>query len=81
MLLYCATRLSAPFTQVSGSARSVGCTRRSFGENVNVMCYLDDIYAYLKARADGALPRGRPEKREDKPEAATKNENTCFGRS
>jgi methanol metabolism-related c-type cytochrome len=53
----------------------------AFGENVNVMCYLDDIYVYLKARADGALPRGRPGKREDKPEAATKNEETCFGRS
>ena len=53
----------------------------AFGENVNVMCYLDDIYVYLKARADGALPRGRPGKREEKPAAATKNEETCFGRS
>jgi methanol metabolism-related c-type cytochrome len=53
----------------------------AFGENANVMCYLDDIYAYLKARSDGVLPRGRPAKREDKPEAATKNENTCFGGS
>jgi methanol metabolism-related c-type cytochrome len=53
----------------------------AFGENANVMCFLDDIYSYLKARADGALPRGRPAKREDKPEAATKSENTCFGRS
>ena len=53
----------------------------AFGENVNVMCYLDDIYSYLKARADGALARGRPAKREDKPEAATKNEDACFGRS
>ena len=24
------------------------------------MNYLDDIWAYLKARADGALGRGRP---------------------
>jgi methanol metabolism-related c-type cytochrome len=53
----------------------------AFGENANVMCYLDDIYVYLKARSDGALARGRPAKREDKPEGATKNENTCFGRS
>jgi methanol metabolism-related c-type cytochrome len=53
----------------------------AFGENANVMCYLDDIYSYLKARSDGVLARGRPAKREDKPEAATKNENTCFGRS
>jgi methanol metabolism-related c-type cytochrome len=53
----------------------------ALGENANVMCYLDDIYVYLKARSDGALPRGRPAKREDKPEAATKHENTCFGGS
>jgi hypothetical protein len=24
--------------------------------------YLDDIYGYLKARADGVLARGRPER-------------------
>ncbi|TIY04589.1 MAG: cytochrome C, partial [Mesorhizobium sp.] len=26
--------------------------------------YIDDIYAYLQARADGALGRGRPERLE-----------------
>ncbi len=31
-----------------------------FGEVEDVMYYLDDIYAYLKARADGMLDRGRP---------------------
>lgn len=51
----------------------------ALGDNVNVMCYIDDIYVYLKARAAGAIPRGRPQKHEDKPEAATKNENACFG--
>jgi methanol metabolism-related c-type cytochrome len=70
---------------VVNGKRSVNAAQQqvmpSFGENVNVMCYLDDIYVYLKARADGALPRGRPAKREDKPDAATKSENTCFGRS
>ncbi|MFT0860791.1 c-type cytochrome, methanol metabolism-related [Ancylobacter sp. G4_0304] len=52
----------------------------AFGENNNVMCYLDDIYIYLKARADGALDRVRPSKREDKTKAYTANENQCFGR-
>jgi methanol metabolism-related c-type cytochrome len=33
-----------------------------FGEVEDVMLYLDDIYAYLKARSDGALDRGRPER-------------------
>ena len=31
-----------------------------FGEVEDVVAYLDNIWAYLKARADGALGRGRP---------------------
>ena len=31
-----------------------------FGEVEDVVTYLDDIWAYLKARSDGALGRGRP---------------------
>ena len=31
-----------------------------FGTVMDVMLYVDDIYGYLKARADGVLPRGRP---------------------
>ena len=33
-----------------------------FGEVEDVMLYIADIYAYLKARSDGALGRGRPER-------------------
>jgi methanol metabolism-related c-type cytochrome len=33
-----------------------------FGEVEDVMLYLDDIYAYLKARSDGVLGRGRPDR-------------------
>jgi methanol metabolism-related c-type cytochrome len=33
-----------------------------FGEVEDVMLYLDDIYGYLKARSDGVLGRGRPER-------------------
>jgi len=50
-----------------------------FGLDPNVMCYLDDIYAYLKARSDGALGRGRPAKHADKPPAAAEAENACMG--
>ena len=32
----------------------------SFATNVNVMCFIDDIYVYLRARANGAIPGGRP---------------------
>ncbi len=51
----------------------------AFGENKNVMCYLDDIYVYLRARAEGALPRTRPEKHEDKPKSAKEAEQACIG--
>jgi methanol metabolism-related c-type cytochrome len=34
----------------------------AFGEVEDVALYLDDIYAYLKARSDGVLPRGRPQR-------------------
>ena len=33
-----------------------------FGMVEDVMLYIDDIYAYLKARSDGVLDRGRPER-------------------
>jgi len=51
----------------------------SFGDNKNVVCYLDDIYVYLRARASDAVGRGRPPKHEDKPPAAQKAENACMG--
>jgi methanol metabolism-related c-type cytochrome len=51
----------------------------SFGTNRNVMCYLEDLFIYLRARANDAVPRGRPAKHADKPEAATQAENGCLG--
>jgi methanol metabolism-related c-type cytochrome len=51
----------------------------AFGVNNNVMCYVDDIYVYLRARAFGELPRGRPAKREDKSEAYSRDEDACMG--
>ncbi len=51
----------------------------SFGTNLNVMCYLDDVYVYLKAVGSEAIPRGRPAKRADKPEAYTEAETACMG--
>src|SRR5476649_1316541 len=50
-----------------------------FASNVNVMCYLDDIYVYLRARANNAIPGGRPPNHEDKPEAAKQAEASCTG--
>jgi len=51
----------------------------SFASNVNVMCYLDDIYVYLRARSNNAIPGGRPPSHEDKPEAAKQAETSCTG--
>lgn len=51
----------------------------SFGTNLNVMCYLDDIYVYLKAVGAGAIPRGRPGQRADKPDGYAEAENACMG--
>jgi methanol metabolism-related c-type cytochrome len=51
----------------------------AFGTNRNVMCYMDDLYLYLKARADGVLPRGRPAKKEAKTDEARAEEKACLG--
>lgn len=51
----------------------------AWGNNRNVMCYIDDIYIYLRARADGALGRGRPAEHAPKPAAFTAAENQCMG--
>ncbi|WP_146591090.1 c-type cytochrome, methanol metabolism-related [Puniceibacterium confluentis] len=50
-----------------------------FGDNQNVMCYLDDIYVYLKARGMEAISRGRPAKKEAKSDLIQENENACMG--
>lgn len=57
---------------------SQGNVMPAFGTNPNVMCYLDDIYIYLRARADNAVDRVRPAKRADKPEAFTEAERACM---
>lgn len=53
----------------------------AFGDNANVVCYIDDIYIYLRARANDAVGRNRPAKHEDKPEAYTQAENACMDRT
>jgi methanol metabolism-related c-type cytochrome len=50
-----------------------------FGENPNVMCYINDIYVYLKARGMDAVARGRPRKKEPKSDLIREEENACLG--
>ena len=52
----------------------------SFGNNQNVVCYLDDIYVYLRARSTDAWDRTRPSKHEDKTDDYTKNEDACMAK-
>ena len=51
----------------------------AFGTDKNVMCVIDDIFVYLRARSDGAIGPVRPAKNEPQPAAAKKWEDTCFG--
>jgi methanol metabolism-related c-type cytochrome len=51
----------------------------ALGDNKNVMCYVDDIYIYVKALSDGAIPRGRPGGRVDKTAVQGENEKACIG--
>jgi methanol metabolism-related c-type cytochrome len=51
----------------------------SFGENLNVVCYIDDIWTYLKAKSDGAIQPGRPNKHGPKPATAAAYEDSCMG--
>jgi methanol metabolism-related c-type cytochrome len=51
----------------------------AFADNKNVMCYLNDIYIYLRARSTGAVGRGRPDKHAPKPPAFAAAEDKCMG--
>ena len=49
------------FRRVVRDGKSDGTSvMQGFAGDPNVAPYIDDIYAYLQARADGALGRGRP---------------------
>ncbi|WP_051341184.1 c-type cytochrome [Azospirillum halopraeferens] len=51
---------------VAGGRQNVSASSESvmpaFAHDPNVMDHIQDIYAYLKARSDGVLGRGRPER-------------------
>ena len=70
------------FDVVTNGRQKVSVSQTSvmpgFGVNANVMCYLDDIYVYLKARGADVLPRGRPKKKEPKDDAIRAAENACL---
>jgi hypothetical protein len=54
------------FRRTVREGRSNGASvMKGFTGDPNVEPYADDVYAYLQARADGALDRGRPVKMDD----------------
>lgn len=74
------------FLQVvaSGQIRDVAGTKYimpALGDNKNVMCYVDDLYIYLRARSTDALPGGRlsADQRAEKPKEAVEAEKACIG--
>lgn len=49
------------FRRIVREGRASGnSVMKGFADDPNIVPYIDDIYAYLQARADGALGRGRP---------------------
>lgn len=68
-------------TVVGGKRENRGGTEfvmPAFGEDKNIMCYLDDIYTYLKARSTDAMPPGRPAGREDISDHQRKTNEECL---
>jgi hypothetical protein len=53
----------------------------ALGDNPNVMCYIDDLYIYLRARSTDALQGGRlsADQRAEKPKEAIEAEKGCIG--
>jgi methanol metabolism-related c-type cytochrome len=78
-------RISYPefYAVVAGGRQNVSSAQElvmpANGDNKNVMCFIDAIYVYLRARADDAVGRGRPAKHASKPEAFSKAEDECMG--
>ena len=71
------------YATVAGGKQAVSASQElvmpAEGENKNVMCFIDAIYVYLRARADDAVGRGRPAKHAPKPAAYSKAEDECMG--
>jgi methanol metabolism-related c-type cytochrome len=71
------------YSTVAGGKKDVSASQElvmpAEGENKNVMCYIDAIYSYLRARGVDAVGRGRPAKHAPKPASFEKAENDCMG--
>jgi methanol metabolism-related c-type cytochrome len=70
------------YATVAGGKKAVSSSQDlvmpAEGDNKNVMCFINDIYSYLRARSDGAVGRGRPEKHASKPAGYEKAVDECM---
>jgi methanol metabolism-related c-type cytochrome len=68
---------------VAGGKKDVSASQElvmpANGMNKNVMCFIDAIYVYLRARSDDAIGRGRPAKVAPRPDSYSKAEDQCMG--
>ena len=71
--------LRVPIDDGSQEVQTCHAVMPAFGDNPNVMCYLNDIYVYLKGRDTDAVPRGRPPKKEAKSDVIREDEEACLG--
>jgi mono/diheme cytochrome c family protein len=54
------------FRRIIREGKTTGtAVMQGFADDPNIAPYVDDLYAYLQARADGALGRGRPPRLEE----------------
>ena len=71
------------YATVAGGKKDVSASSNlvmpALGADRNVMCFINEIYVYLRARGDGALGRGRPEKHVPKPAGFSKASDACVG--
>jgi len=70
------------YATVAGGKKAVSSSQDlvmpAEGQNKNVMCFIDEIYTYLRARGDGAVDRGRPQKHAPKPAGFEKAADECM---
>ncbi len=65
---------------VIGGRQNGNSVMPAFADNKNASCYIDDLYVYLRALSTDAIQPGRPEKKEERPEAFAKAEAECMGK-
>ena len=71
------------YATVAGGKKAVSSSQDlvmpALGTDKNVMCFIDEIYVYLRARSDDAVGRGRPAKHAAKPPGFEKAADECMG--